>query len=126
MTLCSGVQQYVIVQICGNMFYYPDLLSYWHEEETIRDASGYYVQEGVGSYSDMGQCRLEYSVPQSSIDGNDKKVQSTTAAIYAPLTLSELPKRGQKVKVVKIDNTEHELTVINSERGLLHVRIWVE
>lgn len=106
--------------------FYPDTLSYWSEGESTRDAQGHYTA-AEGSYSVVGCCRLAYSAPQMVSEVNDKKVISTTATIYAPKTLPTLPERGQKVKVTKgNDSSEHELTVINSERGLLHVRIWVE
>ena len=106
--------------------FYPDTLAYWTEGKTTRDAHGHYTTE-TGAYATQGKCRLEYSAPQMATDSNDKKVLSTTATIYAPLALSTLPDRGQKVKVTKgNDSTDHELSVVNSERGLLHVRIWVE
>lgn len=106
---------------------YPDTLSYWQEGNPTRDSQGHYTSAGDGSYTEKGSCRLEYSAPQSASEGNDKRVLSTSGTIYAPLSLSAMPERGQKVKVVKsIDGTTHELTVVNSECGFLHVRIWVE
>lgn len=107
---------------------YPDTIAYWVQGEPIRDAYGHYVTEGSeGSYNDMGACRLEYNAPSAASDKFDKIMLATNATIYAPLSIAALPDRGQKVKVTKgYDGTEHELTVVNSERGLLHVRIWVD
>lgn len=106
------------------MNFYPDTLSYWSETIATRDAEGFYT-EGSGSYSVKGFCRLEYAAPSAQATGNDKKGIVHTATVYAPLTLDSLPELGQKVKVVKADNTEVEGTVINAERGLLHIRIWI-
>lgn len=108
------------------MIRYPDRLNYWNENDTYRNADGFYTRDGVGSYTEVGLCRLEYSAPQSVSDGNSKKVLATSAIIYAPLTLEYMPQRGQRVKVVKTDATVHEFTVLNCERGVLHNRIWVE
>lgn len=105
--------------------FYPDTLSYWSEAVATRDAEGYYT-EGEGSYTSKGACRLEYVAPGAQTTGNDKKGTNHTATVYAPLSLSSLPEKGQKVKVVKADNTEIEGTVINAERGLLHIRIWID
>lgn len=104
---------------------YPDTMSYWSEAVATRSAEGFYT-EGQGSYTAAGNCRLEYASPSVQMSGNDKKGTNHTATVYAPLTLGTLPEKGQKVKIVKADNTEIEGTVVNAERGLLHIRIWIE
>ena len=111
---------------------YPDTLSYFCEPVATRTAEGFYEEtasgsgSGSGYYSTAGICRIEYASPSAQMSGNDKKGTNHTATVYAPLTLGTLPEKGQKVKIVKHDNTEIEGTVVNAERGLLHIRIWIE
>ena len=105
--------------------FYPDILSYWIETAATRNAEGFYT-EGSGEWGMICACRIEYAAPGSKVSGNDKAGVSHYATVYAPLSLPSLPDKGQKIKVTKTDQTTHEGTVINAERGLLHVRIWID
>ena len=106
---------------------YFDRLFYFVENNARRDEFGNWIPpREEGQWIDKGDCRIELQLEGSSMKGNDKQYLNVSSVIYAPLSLDELPKQGQRIKVIDSTGEERLINCINASRGLLHVRIWAE